>query len=142
MRWGLQKVIVFLADVLPGLAFLSMGGFLIWQYTMSQPPAKFEFMDLLKPVGVTFIVLVILHVLIAVILPLRWNTIRAQFHEQLQKRLRIELETHYHLLLTDIVNEVHAERRQNENFLKEIAEVGKWLAEREQAASIVNLYGK
>ena len=78
----------------------------------------------------------------SLVLPLRWNAIRAQFHEQLQTRLRAELEMHYHQLLTDVTNEVLAERRQNENFLKEIAEVSNWLAEREQAASIVNLYGK
>jgi hypothetical protein len=35
-----------------------------------------------------------------------------------------------------------AERRQNENFLKEIHEVASWLAEREQAASVAGLYGK
>jgi hypothetical protein len=140
-RW-LQRGVIFLADVLPGIAFLSMGGFLIWQYTMAQPARKFELMDLLQPLGVTLIVLVILHVLIALLLPLRWNVIRGQFHEQLQKRLRDELELHYHQMLADILNEVLAERRQNENFLKEIEEVSKWLAEREQAASIVNLYGK
>jgi hypothetical protein len=84
----------------------------------------------------------VLHVMIALLLPLRWNSIRAQFHEQLQKRLRAELEQYFHQILTDVAQDVLAERRQNENFLKETEEVSAWLAEREQAASIVNMYGK
>lgn len=139
-RWWMQKSIILVADWLPEIGCLAMGGFLIWQYTMEGK--EFFWTDLLKPLGVTLIILVILHVLIALLLPLRWQVIRGQFHEQLETRLRAELETHYHQLLTDVVNEILAERRQNENFLKEIHEVASWLAEREQAASIVNLYGK
>jgi energy-coupling factor transporter ATP-binding protein EcfA2 len=141
-RWWLQRVIIFLADCLPYLACLGTGGVLLWQYTMSEPAVRFEWMDLLKPLAATFIVLVMMHVLIAFLLPLRWPAIRAQFHEHLEKRLREELEQQYNQALADTVQEVLAERRQNENFLKEIREVESWLAEREQAASIVNLYGK
>jgi energy-coupling factor transporter ATP-binding protein EcfA2 len=141
-RWWLQKGIILLADWLPGLACLTMGIFLLWQYTMSVPPRHFELMDLVQLVGVVLIVLIVLHVMIALLLPLRWNAIRAQFHEQLQKRLRAELEQYFHQVLTDVAQDVLAERRQNENFLKETEEVSAWLAEREQAASIVNMYGK
>ncbi len=140
VRWWLQKGIIVLADWLPGLGCLAMGGFLLWGYTMEGK--RFEWMDLLQPLAVTLIVLVVLHVMIALLLPLRWHVIRGQFHEQLQRRLRTELESHYHQLLTDVVHEIEAERRQNENFLKEIHEVASWLAEREQAVSILNLYGK
>lgn len=142
VRWWLQKGVIFLADWVPGLAGAAMGIFLLWQYTMIVPPRVFQFMDLLQPLAVIFIALVVMHMLIALLLPLRWQTIRGQFHEQLQKRLRVELESNYTQLLTDIVTEVTAERRQNENFVKEIAEVSKWLADREQAASISGLYGK
>ena len=141
-RWWLQRVIIFCADCLPYLACLGMGGVLLWQYTMSEPPKSFEGMDLLKPLAATLIVLVILHVMIAFLLPLRWPAIRAQLHEHLEKRLREELEQQYNQALADTVQEVLAERRQNDNFLKEIREVESWLAEREQAASIVNLYGR
>jgi hypothetical protein len=80
-------------------------------------------------------------VVIAVLLPLRWHAIRAQFHEDLQKRLREELETHYLNVLPELIQEVQVERRLNEALLKEINEVAAWLAEREQSASIVGLYG-
>jgi GTP-binding protein EngB required for normal cell division len=141
-RWWLQRAIILLADWLPGLACVAMGTVLLWQYTMNEPPRRFEWMDLLQPLAAVLIVLVVLQVTIALLLPLRWPAIRGQFHEHLQKRLRDELEEQYNRVLTDIAQEVLSERRQNENFLKELREVESWLAEREQAASIVNLYGR
>ncbi|MBI3822836.1 MAG: 50S ribosome-binding GTPase [Planctomycetes bacterium] len=140
-RLWVQKGVILLADWVPGLAGAAMGVYLLWQYFMV-PDVRFHPMHLLEPLAVIFITLVLLHVVIALLLPLRWQVIRGQFHEQLQKRLRTELEMHYHQLLTEVTNDVLAERRQNENFLKEIEEVSKWLADREQAASIANLYGK
>ena len=143
-RWWLQKGIIFLADWLPGLACATMGTILLWQYTMFEPPnhRSFTWSDLLQPLAVVFFVLVVLHVMIALLLPLRWQTIRGQFHDLLQKRLRDDLELHYHQTLIDVTQEVLTERRHNENFLKEIEEVTRWLTEREQSASIVHLYGK
>jgi energy-coupling factor transporter ATP-binding protein EcfA2 len=138
-RW-LQKSIILLADWVPGLACFTMGTVLLWEYMYVG--RRFEWLDLLLPLAVVFFVLIVLHVMIALLLPLRWNAIRAQFHEQLQKRLRAELEQDFHQILTDVAQDVLAERRQNENFLKEIGEVSTWLAAREQAASIVNMYGK
>jgi energy-coupling factor transporter ATP-binding protein EcfA2 len=141
-RWWLQKIVILLADWTPSIAFVTSIGILLWGYLMTDPARRFEWADLLIPPVVVLLVLVIMHVAIAVLLPLRWQAIRAQFHEQLQKRLREELESHYHQVLADVTQEVLVERRQNEAFLKEIAEVASWLAEREQSASIVGLYGK
>jgi energy-coupling factor transporter ATP-binding protein EcfA2 len=138
-RW-LQKSIILLADWVPGLACFTMGAVLLWEWIYVG--RSFAWSDLLLPLAVMFFVLVMLHVTIALLLPLRWNAIRTQFHEQLQKRLRAELEQYFHQILTDVAQDVLAERRQNENFLKEIGEVSTWLAAREQAASIVNMYGK
>src|SRR4030095_8995458 len=108
--------VIFLADWLPGIAGAVMGGFLLWQYTMNTPPRHFELMDLLQPLAAMLICLVIMHILIALCLPLRWQVIRAQIYERLEKRLREELEEQYHQILTDVTTEVLAERRQNENF--------------------------
>ncbi len=141
-RWWLQKIVILLADWTPGIAFLTSIGILLFGYMVADIPRRFEGWDLLIPPVVVLLVLVIMHVVIAVLLPLRWQAIRAQFHEQLQKRLREELETHYHRVLADVAQDVLVERRQNEAFLKEIAEVASWLAECEQSASIVGLYGK
>jgi hypothetical protein len=138
-RW-LQKGVILLGDWLPGVAGATMGVFLLWQYTMRD--RHFDPWDLLQPLAAMIISLITMHIVIALCLPLRWQVIRLQIAERLENRLREELEQHYHQLLTDVTNEVLAERRQNEHFLKEIAEVASWLEEREQAASIVHLYGK
>jgi hypothetical protein len=140
--WWLQQAIIILADYLPYLSLLGALGTLLWGYTMKEPPRRFEWTDLLLPVVVVLLVLVVLHVLIALLLPLRWPAIRAQFQEHLQKRLQQELELHYNQIPTDITQEVLAERRQIETFLNEIREVSSWLEQREQAASIVHLYGR
>jgi hypothetical protein len=139
-RWWLQKAIIILADYVPSLSILTTAGLLLWYYTMEA--RRFEWNDLLLPVAVVLMVLLALHVLIALLLPLRWPSIRAQFQEHLRKRLQEELEAHFNQAVTDVAQEVSAERRQIEAFLAECHEVSSWLAEREQAASIVNLYGK
>jgi energy-coupling factor transporter ATP-binding protein EcfA2 len=140
-RW-LQWAVILIADWLPGLAFIGTMGILLWGYTMKEPRDRFEWADLLIPAVVVLLILVILHAMIAVFLPLRWQAIRSQFHQHLEKRLRSELETQFHQTLTEAVNAIDLERRQNENFSKEITEVSNWLAEREQSASIVHLYGR
>jgi hypothetical protein len=141
-RWWLQRVIILVADWAPGVAFMTSIGILIWGYTMKEPRDSFNPWDLLIPAVVVLLVLIFLHVVIAVLLPLRWHRIRAQFHDELQARLRAELETHFRQVLADVTQEVLAERTAHEAFAKEIAEVATWLAEREQSASIVGLYGK
>jgi Xaa-Pro aminopeptidase len=42
----------------------------------------------------------------------------------------------------DLARDIDAERRDAEQLLKEVREVTSWLEQREQAASIVNLYGR
>ena len=114
---------------------------LLWGWTMKEPRDAFTPWDLLIPPVVVLLVLVFLHAIIAVLLPLRRQAIRAQFHEELQQRLREELATHYLNVLPELAREVLLERKQNEAFLKEINEVAAWLGEREQSASIAGLYG-
>ncbi len=144
-RWWLQKIVILLADWTPGIAFLTSIGILLWGYMLAEIPRRFEGWDLLIPPVVVLLVLVILHVMIAVLLPLRWQAIRAQFHEQLQKRLRAELEAHYHQVLADVTQEVLVERPPERGIPEaEISEVGDLACREPRAtsASIVGLYGK
>jgi hypothetical protein len=137
-RW-LQKIIILAADWLPGISFLAAIFIVLWRILVEH---QGDWAQMLIPLGVVLLVLVFLHVLIALLLPLRWVTVRSQLHDLLETRLREELESHYHQVLTDVTQEVLMERRQNEAFQKDIAEVARWLADREQAASVVQLYGK
>jgi hypothetical protein len=138
-RWWLQKTIIVLADWLPGLSFLTAIAVVLWRFFVEHVT---EWMQIFIPLGITFLVLVFMHVLVAILLPIRWPAIREQFYEKLRQRLRDELEQHYNQVTTDMAQEVLAERRQVETFLAEIREVASWLEQREQAASIVSLYGR
>jgi hypothetical protein len=140
IRWLIQETIIFLADWVPLLACGAMGISLLWQYTVGE--RTFQWGDLLLPVIVMVMVMIVLHVLIALFLPLRWQAIRAEFERHLEGRLRAELERGYAAAPAEVAHVLLAERRQVEQFLGEIREVTGWLEGREQAASIEGLYGK
>jgi hypothetical protein len=86
--------------------------------------------------------LIILHILIVLILPLRWPAIRGEFQRRLTQRLRSELESVYAKIPADTADALRAERREVERLLHETRDVTTWLEQREQAASIAGLYGK
>jgi hypothetical protein len=140
-RW-LQRGVIFAANWLPVLAFFTMLAVLLWGYTVAEPPRHFEWTDLLLPAVVLLLTLVALHVLIVLLLPLRWPAIRAEFEDRLRERLRAEMAEYYGQVPLDLAREVDAERRDAEQLLGEVREVTSWLEQREQAASIVNLYGR
>jgi energy-coupling factor transporter ATP-binding protein EcfA2 len=142
VRRGVQWLLIVAANWLPLLAFGATGTLLLWDYTMAEPRHSFEWSDLLKPVAVLFITLVLLHIIIALVLPLRWPAIRAEFEERLRQRLQREMEQQYDQVPVDLAREIDAERRDVEQLLGEVREVTSWLEQREQAASIVQLYGR
>jgi len=141
VRRLLHNTIIFLADWLPLLAFGGMGTVLLWQYFMMENK-EFSLYELLKPPMVALLVMILLHVVIAIFLPLRWQAIRSEFEHQLENRLKDELETTYCQVPGEIARAMVDERRQVDKFLGDIREVSGWLSEREQAASIAGLYGK
>jgi len=73
--------VITLADWLPAVTLIAALGWLLWRYfdpmQLGYPHPGLTDLVLL-PLAITLIVLVILHLLIAVILPLRWAAIRDQ----------------------------------------------------------------
>jgi hypothetical protein len=142
VRRGVQYALTIAANWLPLLAFGTMGTLLLWDYTMAEPRRQFNWTDLLLPAVVLLITLVLLHIIISLVLPLRWPAIRTEFEERLRARLQREMEQQYDQVPVDLAREIDAERRDAEQLLGEVREVTSWLEQREQAASIVNLYGR
>jgi hypothetical protein len=138
-RW-VQRLLVILAEWLPVLAFGVMATILVMGYMNNT--RSFSPWDLLVPPMVVLMVLIILHVLITILLPLRWLALREEFERQLKKRLRDELAAAYTHVPADVAEVIQTERREVEQFLGEINEVASWLERREQGASIVGLYGR
>jgi len=141
VRKVMHRIIVLLADWAPLLALGVTGTMLLWQYTMVRDK-PFYWTDLVMPFAAVAMTVLVMHVLIAILLPLRFEAIRGEFHRLLEKRLHAEFEQVYAHVPSDVAQALVGERRQVDDFLKEVDEVANWLRQREQAASIAGLYGK
>jgi energy-coupling factor transporter ATP-binding protein EcfA2 len=141
-RW-LQVFIVWMANWVPALAFVAALVMLLWRYF--DPTSKgynVQLLDVFLPFVILLVVLIILQLLVALLLPLRWGTIRGEFQRQLEVRLRKELAAAYLPIPADVAELLREERRLVEQMQNETREVAVWLEGREQAASIAGLYGK
>ncbi|MFO0927438.1 MAG: GTPase [Gemmataceae bacterium] len=137
-----QTVLVFLADWVPPLALLAALFNLLWRVFDPQGKGyQVHWLDALLPLVVLLVVLIILQILIHLLLPLRWNAIRDEFHRQLDGRVREELEAVYLAAPTDLADRLREERKRVEKIAEEAAEVATWLHRREQSASVAGLYG-
>jgi energy-coupling factor transporter ATP-binding protein EcfA2 len=137
-----EAVVVWLGNWVPPVALLAALIVLLWRYfnPSAANPAP-STADVLLPFLIVLIVLVMLHVLISLVLRLRWPTIRGEFRRRLEQRIRQELESIYAPIPGDVAQALRAERRLIEKIAAETAEVASWLHEREQSASIAGLYG-
>jgi hypothetical protein len=145
-RRVVQGVLVLLADWLPPLALL--GGLIIflWPHlkqlwdSNAQSPG-FSLTGALLPLAILLAVLVILHVLIALLLPMRWSAIRGEFQKELGQRLQEELDGSYAPLPEELAATLLEERRRTEKLIGEVGEVTGWLKQREESVNIAGLYG-
>jgi hypothetical protein len=144
VRRVFQGVVVFLANWVPLLALLAALIILLWRYFRpyeGAPPVQWTLFDVLLPGIVLLVVLILMHLLIALLLPLRWPAIRGEFQKQLEARLQQDLEGTYAPVPGDVADGLRAERRQVDKLIADTHEVASWLERREQSASIAGLYG-
>ena len=90
----------------------------------------------------TAIILVLLHIAIALVMPMRWPAMRGEFLRHLERRLQTELQSVYAPIPNEVANVMQQERRQVQRLAAETGEVASWLEQREQAATISGLYGQ
>ncbi|MBX9678832.1 MAG: GTPase domain-containing protein [Gemmataceae bacterium] len=140
VRRVVHRSLQFLANVLPMTALVGMGGKLIWDWTMGTQPSSIT-TSLLLPFATVFMVLLILHVAINIFLPLRWPGIRAEYERRMTRRLEADLGREYLPLPGKLADDLLDERKRVEDLRKEVSEVARWLQEREEAASVADLYG-
>jgi hypothetical protein len=137
-RWT-QAVVVWLGNWAPPVALLAALFVLLWRYFYDR--ADIHLPDVLVPFVILLAVLVMLHVLITLVLRLRWPAIRGEFRRRLEQRIFQELEAIYAPVLDEVAQTLRAERRLIEKIVAETAEIASWLHAQEQAASIAGLYG-
>jgi energy-coupling factor transporter ATP-binding protein EcfA2 len=138
-----QSGLVMVADFLPPLSLLAGVLILLWRlYDPYNVGYQMNLTVMLLPLVVLMSVLVILHLLIVLLMPLRWSSIRGEFGRQLSSRIHDDLDGAYSAAPGDVAATLLQERRQLERLAGETIEVATWLSEREQSASgIEGLYG-
>jgi energy-coupling factor transporter ATP-binding protein EcfA2 len=143
MRRWLQAGLVLVADWLPLLALLAALVMLLWRYFDPMGRGyQVELADIFLPLVVLLTTLIVLHILLVFLLPLRWPVIRADFRSRLEPRIRDALMSTYAAIPGDLAQALHEERGRVQQLLKETRDVSGWLREREQAASVAALYSE
>jgi energy-coupling factor transporter ATP-binding protein EcfA2 len=129
-----------LANTLPELSLIGTAGLLLYNFIVNQiPPSFFEVLL----IGlIPLVVVIVFHLLILMLLPIRWPAIRGRFREKLAARLTEEMHRVYLPVPAEIAAALSGERKQVEELLVDTKEVADWLAERQQAAQVTELYGK
>jgi hypothetical protein len=139
VKRGMQNLLVRIADWLPLVALLAACARLLWRYFADQKSP--ELGDALLLLLVPLVAMIILHLLMIVLLPLRWPAIRSEFQRRLMERVRGQLANAYAGIPEDVSSSLQGDRQRLEKLAAEVAEVGNWLNQREQAANIEGLYG-
>jgi energy-coupling factor transporter ATP-binding protein EcfA2 len=141
MQGWVQTLVILIADWLPPLALLGAVVILLWNFFMT-PGYQFYASHILVPFVVLLMVLILLHILIVLLLPIRWRAIRGEFQRQLTRRLEGDLKSAYADIPEHVAESVRNERKRIAQLQAETREVATWLAQREDAASVAVLYGR
>jgi hypothetical protein len=142
VRRVVQGTLVILADWVPILTFL--GALVVLMLRFFDPWGQgyqVHWMDAILPLLVLLGVLIVLHLLVYILLPMRWDDIRDEFHRQLEARVERELEKVYLGLPDDEAKKLLEERKRVNKLIEDTREVASWLEQREQSASVAGLYG-
>lgn len=139
-RKALRGTLSLLGNTLPEVALVATAAYLLWNFFVGgETPGMFQ---MALVVLIPLLVIVVLHLLILMLLPVRWPAIRSEFRSQLGERMAAELARAYLAIPGEVAAAVRQERTQVDALVAETKQVGEWLAERQQAARVAELYGK
>jgi hypothetical protein len=142
MRRLLHGVIVLVGNTIPPIALFAAVAILLWRWFMpSENWSVPGLSDILMMGIVVVLVMVLLHVIINFVLPLRWPKIRGEFQDLLEKRLQTLLTQGYCSIPEDRAAALKEERKRTEKLIADVKETAQWLDKQQQAASIKGLYG-
>jgi hypothetical protein len=142
MRRWVQTGLIWVANWLPPLALLAALVNFLWRFFDPKDRGyDVGWKDALLPAVVVLAVLIILHLLINLLMPLRWASIRDEFRKRLEARLRQDLDSVYSRVPGDLADALKEERRQVEKLVAESQGVSHWLEQREKSTQIAGLYG-
>lgn len=141
-RKALHVIIVTLSNVLPELVFVGSFLLLLWRFFDPQGVGyKVTTIDLLLPFALTLFVLVVLQLIGALVLPVRWSGVRDEFRRQLVSRLEAELQAVYGPIPGETAEALLREQARVDELLGSVREVRTWLEARQTASNVAGLYG-
>jgi hypothetical protein len=140
---GIRKVIRttlgLLANTLPEISLVATAGYVLYDFFVNNVmPDTFRIALILI---VPLVVIVAFHLLILLLLPVRWSAIRGEFRKRLEARLKQELDRVYLSIPGDLAVALKEERKQVDQLIADTKQVSEWLAVRQQAAQVAELYG-
>jgi energy-coupling factor transporter ATP-binding protein EcfA2 len=137
-RW-LRATLRVLANTLPEVSLIATAGIILWNFIYDQQVPQLFQMLLIALVPLT--VTIVFHLLILLLLPVRWPAIRGEFAAALQTRYHDELDRLYLPLPAAVAAALIDEGKQVDDLLADTKQVADWLALRQQAARVSELYG-
>lgn len=141
VRSWLQSIVVMVANLAPELTLIGAILVMLYRFIVSQD-LQWSLVAILTPFLLTLVVLVLFHLVINLVLPLRWPTIRGGFKRHLERRIDELLSSAYLPLPAAINSQLLAERRRIEQLLQECDEIKDYVDVQQQAAQIDHLYGR
>lgn len=136
----LRDTLSLFANTLPEVSLVATAGVLLWNFFIHNEVPDFFRMSLV--ILVPLLVIIVFHLLILLLLPVRWPAIRSEFRRQLGDRMAAELGRAYLAIPGEVAIAIREERKQTDAMIDETKQVNDWLAERQQAARVSELYGK
>jgi energy-coupling factor transporter ATP-binding protein EcfA2 len=136
----LRATLSLLANTLPEIALVATAAVLLWNFFVrNMVPDTFQ---MALVVLIPLLVIIVFHMLIVLLLPVRWPAIRSEFRKQLGDRLAAELSRAYLAVPGEVAAAISEERKKVDALIAETKQVGDWLAERQRDARVAELYGK
>ena len=134
-----RGIVAGIANILPEITFVVSIAVVLWQFAVvGNLPTP---MMALMPLYTTFGVLIILHVVVSLLLPVRWPGIRADFRRHLGERLTEEFRAVYSVVPNDVATAVAADRKRGDELLCEVRQILNWVKDKELKANVAGLYG-
>lgn len=138
-RKAVRGTLTALANTLPEVALVATIGYLLWNFFIhNQVPDLFR---VSLVVLIPLLVVIVFHLLVILLLPVRWPVIRSEFRGQLGTRLAADLHRAYLAIPEEVAAAIREERKQVDEVIAEAKQVSEWLTERQQAARVGELYG-
>jgi hypothetical protein len=137
-RW-VRGTLGVLANTLPEVSLVVTAGYVLYDFFLNNViPDTFRIALIAI---VPLVVVVVFHLLILMLLPVRWPAIRGEFRKRLEARLAEELDRAYLPIPTDLAAALLEERKQVDQLVANVKEITEWLGVRQQAARVAELYG-